>query len=291
MNIQSSYIDHTFLDKTTLGNLYQNFDYFPFVNAALNRSVFVNTCHRVEFYYFENNPISFNVNNVMSMSTNTTRETAIRLTNIMTGLNSVVLGETFISDQVFTYLNEENELSHFFSKCLDISDLARKEFNFYNRIDYNSIALSLLPNTENLTLIGGGMLVKDLLSMVDSCKNITVITRNPKKFKKSTNINKKINVVKLDNYNTEENTNCIIATTLDENYKLKMQKMVDASAFSKVVDLSSIPLYNLRNNKINYVHMNDEEFLKKIKIGNANFYKCVSDIKNFINTHPILNQI
>lgn len=291
MNIQSSFIDHTFLDKTTLGNLYQNFDYFPFVKASTNSSVFVNTCHRVEFYYFENNPISFNIGNATSKSTNETRETAIRLTHTMTGLNSVVLGETFISDQVFTYLGQENELHYFFNKCLNISNLARKKFNFYNYIDYNTIALSLLPNADNLTLIGGGMLIKNLLPRTSDYKNITVITRNPKKFKKSINIDKKINVLKLDNYTIQQNTNCIIATTLDENYKSKIQKMMNTLLFSKIVDLSSIPLYELRSNKTNYVHMNDKAFLKKIKIGNSNFYKRVPEIKNFINTHLILGQI
>lgn len=289
MNIQSSYIDHTFLNKSTLGKLYQNFDYFPLINRASTRSVFVNTCHRIEFYYYENNPISFNINNVTSKLTNTTLKTATRLTNTMTGLNSVVLGETFISDQVFTYLDQKNELHYFFNQCLNISNLARKQFNFYNHINYNTIALSLLPNNENLTLVGGGMLVKNLLSIIDNNKNITVITRNPKKFKKSFKGNKNINVVKLENYTSTQTTNCIIATTLDDSYKLNLQHLFSKTKFSRIIDLSSIPVYNKKNKDLSYVHMNDEIFLEKIKTGNSKIYNCVPDIQNFILTK--INQI
>ena len=298
MQIQSSYIDHTLLDKNTLGNLYQNFDYFPIIQKEANDFVFVNTCHRVEFYYIGNNSLSFSINNVSSSSTQTTLETARRLINIMSGLNSIILGETFISQQVFTYINPSNKLSNFFVQCRDISNLARKKFNFYNNTDYNNIALSLLTNTENLVLIGGGMLVKDILNKVNHYKNITVITRNPKKFKKNFKQVDNITIIKLNNYVPKDNTSCIIATTLDQDYKLKIQNLINLSNFSKIVDLSSVPTYDLKDYKTNYLHMNDEEFLQKIEIGNSNFYNSLQKMKNFIDKHvyffnnyPILNQI
>jgi glutamyl-tRNA reductase len=282
MEINVSYIDHCHADKKILGQLYQNYDHIQNANSSKNY-VFVNTCHRVEFYYFEKENITFEMQGIESKKIYNTIDAARRLTEVMSGVQSCIVGEKFIRDQTITHLTKHNNLFEFFSQCLEISDRARKKFNFYNSIDYTEIALSMLTEAEDLILIGGGMLVGEILSKNLNYKNIYVLTRNPKKFKKTHRLNKNVNVSKLENFKVLNNAVCVIATTMDDYYKSKIRNFIQHEKLLSVGDLSAIPAL-LQNENSKYFHMNDNAFLEKIEQGNAVLKEKIPLVKEFINS-------
>lgn len=283
MEIVSSYIDHNFLDEKIIGEYFQNNTYD---DSNLAEHVCVNTCHRVE-YYSVTNIKTFSIMDVDSRYTKNSLETAQRLIELLTGVQSVILGEPYIRNQfVNAFSKSKNKLlSKFFTKCLEISDQIRNKYDFYNHKNYTEIAIDILSCNE-LLVIGGGMLIQNIASNYN--KKLYVITRNPKKFKKNIIQNNNITVSKIENAQTNHKK-CVIATsTNDFLYTNKIKTFLEKNNIEQIIDLSSVPInYNIDN--CNYITMYDKNFKQQIEESNKLLLPKVLDIKKTIQ-QTVINQ-
>jgi len=241
--MQLRYIDHTSCDKKDLGMFY---------NTVSFEGEVISTCHRIEVITDIPLP-NFEMKGYKSKQVRGDKEVCLRLARIAAGVESVILGEPFILDQVRNSFKEPHPL---IQKSIDIAERVRNEFDFYSLYDYSDIAIEFLKPISDVVIIGSGMLAEAISKKLHG--NVTIVTRSLKSAKK-----KFKNVCKINNL--PDSFKCIIATTSSLKYRKDVCKFIDRANCYLVIDLSSDPFDEL---KCKYISMYDEVFEKEIEMAN-----------------------
>jgi glutamyl-tRNA reductase len=267
------YIDHYSCDKKDLGIFYSELPEFRGIFNVLS------TCHRIEVINITDGDSfmpNFEIGKYKSKRICGNIEVAIRLANIASGIESVILGEPFVFDQVknaFRYPNHPL-IQKISEESLEIAKDVRNEFDFYSRLDYSDIAIKLLGDYEDVVIIGSGMLAKAISKKVEG--NVTVVSRSKRApFD---------NVVKINDLPNKP-FKCMIATSNNNKYKRSVNKYLNESQCSMVVDLSAIPF--LSDAKFKYITMYDKVFEDEIELTNLNLISKVSQVENTIRRKVI----
>lgn len=260
------YIDHYSCDKKDLGIFYK--DVPTFEGSMLT------TCHRVEVINVVDGPIpNFELKGYHSKQILGTKNVAMRLANIAAGVDSIILGESFVFDQVKNAFKHVTDPLIFqtVQNSLKIAKIARETHNFYSNCDYSGIAICLLGELKDVVIIGSGMLAKSLYYKLNG--NATIVTRN---LKSARDFN---DVVKINNLPDGE-FKCIIATTSSKKYKRRVNRHLNDSKCSMAVDLSAIPF--LTDAKFKYITMYDDIFEQKIEKSNMSLFNKINLVKKTI---------
>lgn len=266
------YIDHFSCDKKDLGIFYQD---IPSFEGEYN---ILTTCHRIEVINVIENDVLFNfdVRGYKSKQILGNKEICLRLAKIAAGVESVILGERFVFNQVMNAFKEQDTHPLIFQivkDSLDIAKRARNKFDFYSHADYSDIAIQFLEDTSNIVIIGSGMLAKAISHKLD--RNTIIVTRSLKSAHKKF---KNIDICKIRDL-PKIPFRCIIATTSNLKYRKDVRKFLNESDCFLVIDLSAVPF--LDNPKFRHITMYDEVFEQKIKNTNK---KLISKLPLMLNT-------
>jgi len=270
-DLMCRYIDHYLCDKKDLGIFYKS-------NLSLTgiHSV-ISTCHRIEIIsVIENIGLpNFEIGGYTSKQIYGIKNVCSRLAKIACGVDSVILGEPFVYDQVnnsFKYDKTDPLIFNTVKISLDIAKKVKKKYSFYSQDDYSDIAIKFLGSTTNVIIIGSGMLAKTLYDKLD---NSLIISRNLKSARK-----KFERVSDIKNIPTKP-FKCIIATTNTKKYQKFVTKALKNSNCLLAVDLSSKPFLVQPN--FEYITMYDKKFEDEVKIINAKLISKVNLVKNDID--------
>lgn len=265
------YIDHLSCNKKDLGIFYQNNPSFEGVNSVLS------TCHRIEVIDVVDNTLpNFKINGYTSKQILGDRDICLRLAMIASGVESIILGEKFVFDQVKNAFKPQTTNPLIFKvveESLDIAKHVRKQFDFYSHSDYSDIAIKFLKGAQNVVIIGSGMLAKAIDNKLN--EDTTIVTRNLKAARREFT-----NVCKINNL-PDTPFKCIIATTNSSKYKKSVNKFLNKSQCSLVIDLSAIP-FIMNESKIKYISMYHKRFEKEIEKANSKLLIKVPIIKEDI---------
>lgn len=252
------YIDHSFCDKKDLGMFHKKLPQF-------DGSV-ISTCHRVEVIDTQLHP-GFQIMGYESRTVSGNRAVCLRIARIASGVESVILGEPFVFDQVKHSFDDTDdpEILKYANISLDIAQEARDTFDFYSHLDYSDIAINLLES-DDIIVMGSGMLANTIIDKLDEPMMI------------SRRIDK--NALTLTDL-PEDEFQCIIATTGSSKYRRKAERQLNKSNCSLVVDLSSVPF--IKNPEFRYITMYDDIFENEINRTNNKLQGKVKQVKQFIH--------
>ncbi|WP_158502635.1 hypothetical protein [Vibrio nigripulchritudo] len=264
-------------------------------------TIILKTCHRVEYYsrYDFTPPKLPNYLNSSWQEVKGEKEVFSRIARIIFGVDSVIVGEDYITSQCrlafmrsvvsdFPYKKVDKIINS--SKCI------REKHDFFTSFNYHDAAFRILStyskkeNLKNLVIFGGGMLGQRIAksSKNKNYKNITLVTSQPTRFIKSlkglSNFN--IKVISYKNLSLPSEYDCILAT---DNLSKEKKKII----FSKInnrergstVDFCSIPISDKYNDiKGNYCNIHSDFFLELVDLENSTLLSKVHSIESEIDT-------
>lgn len=302
-NFAVVYMDWTVCSEQTLAiNSERAYSYKPFYDS---RWILLKTCHRLELYTTEAEKAQecfdgfWGEHGILIKGRKAVFE---RLVSIIIGCKSKIIGERFIVNQVKQAIRHSianNNVKQLFEDALKVGETIRQEYNYYNKNDYNNIAVKLLNCKNNSCItnivIGGGVLARRVFEdlIIDNISTI-IITRNPHKLKKTFTFphNYKHHVYTIDNAINkfkEIKITCFIATNnVDTQYNKKIVELINNNAYIKVIDFSAIPVFE--QFFCNYVTMYSDEFEKEIIQNNLPFIKKTKEIQSAIK-HFIIDKL
>ncbi|MBY0500638.1 MAG: hypothetical protein K2P93_01380 [Alphaproteobacteria bacterium] len=289
MGRQCYFMDHTFIDAYQMAKLSAKVeenrgDFHNFLQSAM----LLRTCHRVEFYFNENtqtNPFK-EVLGYDSYNTHKDGSAFLRLVEIACGVQSKIIGEKYIFEQVKKSADELDK-DHPFKKdaleALSIARELREKNSFYAPIDYEQIVsrqlssyLKDISSSHKLLVVGSGMLAKSIIShaLQEGKIEILMVSRVAKKIKKKADYkNSKLNICSVFNipdHFISTNFHCFLATTnINEVYKEKLLSYLNRKECLSIVDMSSLPAFNESDIKgKDYITMYHETFRKYVDENN-----------------------
>ncbi|RDJ04306.1 hypothetical protein [Rhizobium grahamii] len=234
---------------------------------------------------------------------------AQRLAEIASGAHSQILGENYISDQLtkaVELLDQNLPISQIVRFAIDIGRASRARQRFLASFNYDQIVRDIIADRfqngeipDCLYMIGAGMLGRELIrsGVGERFRSTVVVTRNPKNLRKRlrpwTDI--EVSLMRPTEIGTlrEPQSIVVIATTdVNEEYQVILQNALRRLQPRTIVDLSSIPvLSNAAVEKLTYVTMYDEEFLRFIEKNNQHLAPRISalcsDIESTLRTEQI----
>jgi glutamyl-tRNA reductase len=191
------------------------------------QTVCIKTCHRIEFYSTE--PFSLPTLAGVDAAWTSVRgleHTLLRLARLSTGLDSKILGESFIAHQcIRPFL--KSHLSHLpfslISGAFDVASRLKRSFGFDTSFSYDDAAFSLLeastshPRPTHLVVFGAGLLGQSILkhNNLQRYTSVHLITRDPNTFLQSfrpLHLEQNFRVSTLTDAHLPTRYDCIIAT-------------------------------------------------------------------------------
>ena len=277
------YIDHSEIDTFMMATLSKKFKSELLKRVNLHECLILTTCHRIEIY--STNRCRLDLPTFFNLSTkkiNGVTDVLYRMVEIGCGLKSKILGERSIYFQLQNALFplfDKNPFLFLGSKALNIANILRTKYNFFAINDYEQIVINSFSNNngmrrpDSLLIIGGGMLGKKIAEseIQNMYKQVVIVTRNPKKVKKSI-----ANTVKAYSYDMiprkifNSPYHSFIATDYcSEVYKKKIIGIFENNSNIKTIDLSAIPLRNKFDPMDdNYITMYSKTYMKEVKKNN-----------------------
>jgi len=232
-----------------------------------------------------------------------------RLAEIASGAHSQILGENYISDQLtkaIELLDPNLPIFQIVRLAIDIGRASRIRQRFIASFNYDQIVRDIIADRfqnekipDRLYMIGAGMLGRELIrsGVGERFRSTVVVTRNPKNLRKRlrpwTDID--VSLMRPAEIGTvrEPRSIVVIATTdVNDEYQGILQNALRRLQPRTIVDLSSIPvLSNAAVEKLKYVTMYDEEFLRFIEKNNQRLAPHISalcsDIESTLRTAQI----
>ncbi|RUW86373.1 hypothetical protein EN833_33160 [Mesorhizobium sp. M4B.F.Ca.ET.190.01.1.1] len=285
----------------------------PIANDLARRGVLlVTTCLRVEIYGQEH--ALRNIDNTIFSDFSSERiEGAVaitqRLAEIASGAHSQILGENYISAQLtkaIELLDPNLPIYQIVRLAIDIGRASRERQRFIASFNYDQIVRDIIadrfPNGElpdRLYMIGAGMLGRELIrsGVGDRFRSTVMVTRNPKNLRKRLRAwtDKDVELTRpAEIGNAREPQSIVVIATADVNdeYQAVLQNALLRLQPRTIVDLSSIPVLSKATvEKLNYVTMYDEEFLKFIDRNNRHMVPkmplLLSDIETTLRAAQI----
>ncbi|WP_085043749.1 hypothetical protein [Ensifer aridi] len=282
------YVDHQMTSPSAMAQ--HSVKVKPIANDLASRGVLlVATCLRVEVYGDEpalRNTDGSIFSDVPCKRIEGTAAIAQRLAEIASGAHSQILGEPYISDQLakaIELLDPNLRIFQIARLAVEIGRASRERQRFNASFNYDQIVRDIIADRfqvgqlpDRLYMVGAGMLGRALIrsGVGERFRSTVVITRNPKNLRKRlrpwTDIEVSLKRPAEIGSAREPRSIVVIATTdVNDEYQAILQNALLRLEPRTVVDLSSIPvLSNAALEKLNYVTMYDEEFLRFIDRNN-----------------------
>jgi|GEM_PF-4738193 len=289
VNFSCAYVDYRNVLKTTIA---QHFNEKSGRFKKENNSVILSTCHRIEEYL--DTDTGYHKDNFGSLNSNVkylteSADVLERLSRIVSGVDSWILGEKYIAQQVFNAFQKttsDSPLSWLGNKAIEIGLRAKVGSGLIAHVDYPDIALNIIDQMlrgkiQSILIVGGGMLGRSVFEKaeINGWDNIYVISRNPKKMRKMGYQN----ALKLSQAEPVINKKfaVIIATTdMTPIYKTEIENFLERKECRAVIDLSAAS--QLPRSK-NYVHMYDQIFIDEVLRANKIIAPKVPDTMRLIS--------
>lgn len=305
------YVDHQMTSPSAMA---QHSAKIKPIASDLARSgvLLVATCLRVEVYGEEpalRTIDSTIFSNVPCKRIEGTAAIAQRLAEIASGAHSQILGEPYISDQLskaIELLDPRLPIVQILRLAVDIGRGSRERQRFIASFNYDQIVRDIIADRfrdgeppDRLYMIGAGMLGRELIrsGVGERFRSTVVVTRNPKNLRKRLRPWTNIEVLLMrpgEMGSVREPRSIVVIATADvtDKYQNILQNALLRLEPRTIVDLSSIPvLSNAAVEKLNYVTMYDEEFLRFIAQNNKQLASkrplLCSDIKATLLTAQI----
>ena len=274
IDFSCAYVDYRSVSKTTIA---QHFNERSGGFKKEDNSVVLSTCHRIEEY--SDITTAYHRENFGSLASNikflTGSEGVLeRLSRIVSGADSWILGEQYIAQQVlnaFRKTSNNSPLSWLGNKAVEIGLKAKADSGLIANIDYPDIALNVVDKilqgkVRSILVVGGGMLGRSVAEKAQSngWNDVYIVSRNPKKMRKMgyQNALKLSQVAPI----TGEGLAVIIATMdVTPTYRTEIETFLERKKCGAIIDLSAAP--QLSRSK-NYVHMYDQIFTDEVLSAN-----------------------
>lgn len=211
---------------------------------------------------------------------------AQRLAEIASGAHSQILGENYISDQLAKAIESVDPnlpIVQIARTAIGTGCAARERHQFIASFNYDQIVRDIIAERfqngevpDRFYMIGAGMLGRELIrsGVGERFRSTVIVTRNPKNLRKRLRAWTDIEVTLIRpaeiGHAREPRSIVTIATTdVDDEYQATLQNALLRLEPRTIMDLSSIPvLSNAAVEKLDYVTMYDEEFLRFIDQNN-----------------------
>jgi glutamyl-tRNA reductase len=314
-------IEKILINKNKLPKFYK----YIYNNNIADEIVVLSTCNRFEIY-----TCSFNSSNTKNILTNILlsniygNKTEFKnklynydnckafkhLCKVTSGLDSVILGEKQIEEQVLnlynTVIKKNNmfRLNKLFSYALKCSNEIRQISNF-NNSDYSIASVSvdlILPyinNSSQILIVGSGNTSKLLINYFRNRKinNLTITNRNNTNALKLKNFfpKLKINLVNYKNLSQiiGDYNYIFFATSSDtpiikySDLKKIENKIININKTITIIDLG-LPKNVEKTNNLKNIYIHDIDSLKKKQLLNLNNFEIIMNTsKNIIDKYII----
>lgn len=272
-----SYIDDTTHPPEVLGELHLRLIDNP--PPLSSNGMLLHTCQRIEWYANDCTALAPISLPKVSRTIFGHHQVCARLAQIAAGTKSLILGEQEILSQVEAAckrLPSAHLLVPAVHEALELAKQARVMFALTATTDYPELARRLIESTQGATprmlvVIGGGMLARSVAEECFPGRNVTLVTRRPKKlarhltFPQSAVVVKKINDLREELANIDYDV--VIATSsLTPSYCAQVTSLVLAERCRAIVDLCAVP--TLDRTQVNYRHLHDAGVLQIIEEAN-----------------------
>lgn len=293
------FVDHKVAQLKELGALLTDVESSD--RNSLPSNISLVTCQRFELYYSTQNAevpgVYFRKLHNKLRFCHGYYPVLRRVSRIACGLESLLLGEKFVQNQVKLALNGVNQsdsLRNIFEKALYISQTARETHNFYAATDYTEIAFELLQQMQNyqssskaLIVIGSGAIGRGVLShsMAREYRRVVGLSRWPKKLKRRVQLDyiDTIHPDKIPSMEVFAPYDCIVAISdTNEEYLNLIRNLCGSDQCTGIIDFSSNPLFSVfRPEK--YIHEYDVRFCRFLKYLNRKHDLPIDDVSSTVD--------